>query len=211
MSLHDVDPGRARILLLRQGGLGDALVCVPIVRALRRALPGAEIDLLLSRRNHVIAPAYRPYVDRIWNYTKRPWPTLKLFAQLRARRYDVALDLLDGPSTTSRLLLRVSGATARVAIGRRPQGCYTDFAPSRLEPGIHIVDRLSQILVPLGIDPAAAPLDLEFPVTEADRNAADRLLGPPAREYRIGLNLSGGFPAKYWGRDHFVELASSTK
>ena len=202
---------RARILLLRQGGLGDALVCVPIVRLLRQALPGAEIDVLLSRRNHVIAPAYRPYVDRIWNYTKRPWPTLKLFAQLRRRRYDVALDLLDAPSTTSRLLLRVSGATARVGIGRRELGSYTDVAPSLVTPGIHIVERLSQILVPLGIDPSRQPLDLEFPVAPEDEAEADRQLGPAGGARRIGFNLSGGFPAKYWGRDHFIELVTSVR
>src|SRR5262249_27634987 len=149
--------------------------------------------------------------NRIWNYTKRPWPTLKLFAQLRARRYDVALDLLDAPSTTSRLLLQVSGATARVGIGVRERGSYTDFAPPLLNPGIHIVERLSQILVPLGIDPAKYPLDLEFPIAQPDLDAADQLLGPRVGRYRVGFNLSGGFPAKYWGRDHFIELARSLR
>jgi ADP-heptose:LPS heptosyltransferase len=207
MSLRDVDIRTARILLLRQGGLGDALVCVPIARALRRGLPEAAIDLLLSRRNQVIAPAYVPYVDRIWNYTKRPGQTLKLFAQLRRRRYGIVLDLIDAPSTTSRLLLRISGAVARVGIGERAEGSYTDAAPSRSGPGLHIVERMSQILVPLGLDPAAEPLDLEFPIPEADQAAAARLLGPPRGRYRIGFNLSGGFAAKYWGRARFIELA----
>ncbi len=207
MSLRDVNLAGARILLLRQGGLGDALVCVPIIRALRQALPGAGIDILLSRRNFVIAPAFQPYVNRIWNYTKRPWPTLKLFGQLRSWRYDVVLDLLDAPSTTSRLLLRVTGARARVGIGPREQGSYTDFAPSLLPPGIHIVERLSQILVPLGIDPSQYPLDLEFPVDQRELDAADQLLGPRTGQYRVGFNLSGGFAAKYWGRENFVALA----
>lgn len=207
MTLRGVDLRTARILLLRQGGLGDALVCVPIARALRRALPEARLDLLLSRRNRVIGPAYAPYVNRIWNYTKRPWQTLKLFVQLRRQRYDVVLDLIDAPSTTSRLLLRVSGAPVRIGIGQRSEGSYTDAAPSRRGPGIHIVERMSQILVPLGIDPAGAPLDLEFPIPEAEQAEAARLLGPRKGDYRIGFNLSGGFAAKYWGRARFIELA----
>ncbi|MEP6475095.1 MAG: glycosyltransferase family 9 protein [Gemmatimonadota bacterium] len=206
MSLPDIDLPTSRILLLRQGGLGDALVAVPIVRALRQALPVAKIDILLSRRNHVIAPAYRPYVGTIWNYTKRPWQTLTLFAALHRRHYDLAIDLIDAPSTTSRLLLRVSGARVRLGIGRRPESVYTDAAPSLMTPEMHIVERLSQVLVPLGIDPATVPLELEFPLSAADQETARVVLGPNRGEYRIGINLSGGFAAKYWGRDNFIAL-----
>ena len=206
MSLRDLDLGRARILLLRQGGLGDALVCVPVARALRQALPHARIDLLLSRRNYVVAPAYRPYVNTIWNYTKRPWQTLRLLAALGRQHYDLAIDLIDGPSTTSRLLLRASRARYRLGIGRRPESVYTDAAPSLFRPDLHIVERLSQVPQPLGIDPAAVPLTLEFPIDPADRDTAHVVLGPRQGECRIGINLSGGFAAKYWGRDKFIAL-----
>lgn len=206
MSIADLDLRHSRILLLRQGGLGDALVCVPVVRALRQALPDATIDLLLSRRNFVVAPAYRPYVNRIWNYTKRPLQTAALFLQLHRQRYDLAIDLIDAPSTTSRLLLGVSGARARLGIGRRQSKAYTDAAPSLVRPDMHIVERLSQILVPLGINPSTVPLDLEFPLTDAERETAEVLLGPKRDHCRIGINLSGGFAAKYWGRDNFVAL-----
>lgn len=193
-------PSDGRILLLRQGGIGDALVCVPVVRALRRHRPAARLDLLLGRRNAAAAAPYRPYVDTILTWDQRPAAAVRVLAALRRARYDAAVDLIDTPSTTSRLLLRAAGAPVRVGIAHAAPAPYTHPVPALDFPGMHIVERVAQVLVAFGIDPMAEPLELEYPVSPAEAAEAEAVLGGRRGRPRVGVNLAGSSPAKYWGR-----------
>jgi ADP-heptose:LPS heptosyltransferase len=44
-------PGPARILVIRPGGIGDAVLLIPALRALRKIYPGARLDILCEKRN----------------------------------------------------------------------------------------------------------------------------------------------------------------
>lgn len=193
-------PSDGRILLLRQGGIGDALVCVPVVRVLRRHYPGARLDLVLGRRNVAAAAPYRRYVDAVLTWDQRPLAALRLLAALRRARYHAAVDLIDTPSTTSRLLLRGAGAPVRLGLAHAAPAAYTHTVPALDFPGMHIVERVAQLLTAFGIDPAAEPLELEYPVSAAEAAEAEAALGGRRGRPRVGVNLAGSSPAKYWGR-----------
>jgi len=84
-----------KILLVRLDGIGDALVCAPLVAALRDA--GHTLGALLSTRNR---DAFRPGVFAARHVVERiPWPRhgstpgskRVALAQARAERYDAAL------------------------------------------------------------------------------------------------------------------------
>lgn len=64
----------ARVLLLRPGGLGDALLLWPLLTALRTAWPRAVFAVLAERRN-AGAFALNPLPDRplqVWCYDTSP-------------------------------------------------------------------------------------------------------------------------------------------
>jgi len=81
-----VDPaGVRRLLVIRPGGLGDAVHLVPLLRALRRRFAAAAIDCLMERRNAgFLGP---PLADRVLLYD-RP---AELGAAVRGG-YDVVVD-----------------------------------------------------------------------------------------------------------------------
>jgi ADP-heptose:LPS heptosyltransferase len=91
----------ARVLLVRLDGIGDALVCTPLIAALRAA--GHEVGIALSDRNAgIFAPATAiatHVLDRI------PWPKhgstpesrARADAEIAAQRYDVALIASEEP------------------------------------------------------------------------------------------------------------------
>jgi lipopolysaccharide heptosyltransferase II len=83
-----VDPaGVRRLLVIRPGGLGDAVLLVPLLHALRSAFAGAAIDLLMERRNAgLVDPAL---ADRVLLYDRRP--PRELWEAIRGR-YDVVVD-----------------------------------------------------------------------------------------------------------------------
>lgn len=91
----------SRVLLVRLDGIGDALICTPLIAALREA--GHELGLALSDRNADVfagsTAAARHVLERI------PWPRhgstpdsrARAAAEIAAQHYDVALIASEEP------------------------------------------------------------------------------------------------------------------
>jgi ADP-heptose:LPS heptosyltransferase len=193
-----------RILLLRQDRIGDVLVSVPVIRALRQSYPRARIDMLFSRANYGARQAIAPYIDHAWRYDKTPASAVRLFGAVRAAHYDVVVNLTDNPSVSSQLVAQWSGAPYRLGIRHERAGHYTHAVPLLDRRHVHIVERMAQLLLPFGIDPGHVPLDLEYPLSVADRALARTRLAPTDRPLRLGVNIAGSSRLRYWGNDNFI-------
>lgn len=77
--------------------IGNGILLLPLLQAIRQSLPGAEIHFLI---HHPVAELFREgtsgLIDRIWPYDqsvlmRRPWHYLKLLRQLRAEQFDLAI------------------------------------------------------------------------------------------------------------------------
>jgi lipopolysaccharide heptosyltransferase II len=95
LSESDATAGRSappdmvrRVLIIRPGGLGDAVLTYPMLTALRAGFPDARIDALVEARN---AGIYRinNIVDEIYRYDTNP---LTVFRHLKKNRYDLIID-----------------------------------------------------------------------------------------------------------------------
>jgi ADP-heptose:LPS heptosyltransferase len=75
------EPSISRILLVRLDGIGDALVCAPLVAALRDA--GHELGALLTTRNQTVF-AERAF-ERVHAVERIPWPRHGATPESRAR------------------------------------------------------------------------------------------------------------------------------
>ena len=77
-----------RVLMIRPGGLGDAVLTYPMLKGLRTAYPDTRFDALVETRN---AGIYRinNIVDEIYCYDTNP---LAVFKQLKKNRYDLIID-----------------------------------------------------------------------------------------------------------------------
>ena len=119
---------------------------------------------------------------------------------------DVVVDLVDHPSATAQLVIRWCGAPAAVGLLHAESGLYTHAAPVLDRSTVHPVERLAQLLLPFGIDPASQSLDLSYPLTPKDIETAQRTLGPTWRPLRLGVNLSGREAGKQWGSANYIAV-----
>jgi lipopolysaccharide heptosyltransferase II len=117
------NPAVRRILVTRVDLLGDVVLSLPAVRALRRAYPDAQVDMLVLGATAPILAA-DPDVDRVLTFDPyfwrtpaallRPatWRAARTFLRtLRAARYDLALSV---SGDIASILVRLSGARRRV-------------------------------------------------------------------------------------------------
>lgn len=197
-------------------GLGDLLCAVPALRALRAALPDAQITLVGLASARPFAERFAQYVDELLvcpgfpGVVSPPDPRAvpAFLAEAQARRFDLALQL-HGSGVTSNPLAALLGA-------RQTAGCFlpgqycpdeTRFVP--LPEDQHEIRRALAPLARLGL-----PLQgeaLEFPLRPEDRAALAAL--PQARALTPGgyvcLHPGASTPLRRWAPEGFAAAADA--
>lgn len=205
------------ILLVRLRLIGDVVFTTPIIRALKRRYPAARLTYLVER---AAAPVVKdnPEIDDVWEIDHaRGWARIRddvgLGRQLRARRFDIAVDLHGGPR--SAWLTWASRAPTRVGYdvaGRAWMYTRVVHRPRGLHPR-HSVQNQWDLLA--AIDPAlgepADPACDRVHMTvgpEAVAAASARLTswGVPTEAQVALVHVSAGNPFRRWPEAAFGEL-----
>lgn len=128
-----------RILVVRVDLLGDVVLSLPAVRALKRAYPEAQIDMLVLRSTASVLQA-EPEVAQVLTFDPGMWrrpaslikpgtwrDTLALLHNLRAAHYDLAMSI---SGDIGSILTRLSGARRRFGYADEAYGHFlTDALP----------------------------------------------------------------------------------
>lgn len=188
----------ANILLIRPGGIGDAVLLIPVIDHLRKVYPDACIELLAEQRNAGTFALCRG-VDNVLYYDK----PRELWALLR-RKYDVVID--------SEQWHRLSAIVARMIRSRVKIGYATN---ERKRLFTHPVDyshehyelkSFFELLAPLAIDPPATTATPFLSVPEKSRASADLLLGTLSEQPFVAIFPGASIAERRWGASKFSDL-----
>jgi len=223
------DPARPmakhRILIFRYGQLGDVLVALPAIRAVREEFPDAQISLLCDKHrnsNWVIAKQVLPpsLVDQVVTYDADSSgiplrSAVALFLQLRASRFDTLIYLAPRARTRAAVLRDVIFFRA---CGIKDIAGHKGIVP--LVPGArrdrplpiveHEADNLLERLRISGIDAASSRQGINLLLATAEREEADlwlenhskRTAGKPL----IAFSPGSKWPSKRWPEERYLEL-----
>ena len=97
-----------KILVIRPGGIGDAVLLYPALAALREEFPGSVVHVLAEKRNAGIL-ADCPYIDAVLLYDSSP---LKTLSGVIKEGYDVVIDTEQWHRMTAALSY-LTGASVR--------------------------------------------------------------------------------------------------
>ena len=216
-----------RILLLRLERIGDLLMSLGAIRAVRAQAPDAIIDLVVGSWNEGIAGLIAEVdhvesVDAAWlarGGGKEPSASLARRALTwRRRRYDLAINF-EG-DIRSHALMALSGARRRAGFAHAGGGpLLTDVA--EFDGGRHVADN-GLVLVerafdlPAGSLPRATTPDgrpsWRLSVPEAARAAAGatlQQLGATPHTPLLAVHAPGGRAIKQWPVERFADAATA--
>jgi heptosyltransferase-1 len=207
--------GYENILLIKPSSLGDIVMALPALSALRRCFPQARLTWLVRPEFAPLIEEH-PHLDEIVLFDRRrfaqAWRSpaaarslLTLVSELRGRRFDAVLDL-QGLFRTG-LLSWLSGSPHRFGPHWREMAYlfYTTSIPPRRE-WIHVVDYYLKLVGAMG----AADLHAEFVLPEkpAARATACELLSRHSIDpghYAIIIPGSAQ-SSKCWPAERFAAL-----
>jgi lipopolysaccharide heptosyltransferase II len=208
-----------QILLLRLERIGDLLMTLGPIEAVRARAPDARIHLVVGSWNASLARLV-PGIDS-HETLDVPWlarqdagaSTGALVRRARAwrgRGFDLALNF--EPDIRSNLLLALCGAPRRVGFSSGGGGAFLTHALS-YNPTAHTAVNALR-LVDAALPVAAGTTEPRnryprLPVPREARQAASALLGNAgASHLLVGLHASGGRQIKQWHMDRFSQVAT---
>lgn len=203
------------ILVIRQHDqLGDTLLALPALQALRGKFPSAHITFVASPYNAQVV-RYSPSMNTLLIYDKSkmffPWGLMGFLRQLRSRKWDVCFVLSTFCVSFTNALISYL-ARARFVIGydtaffHHPysRAFYTTEVP--FTEGGHETDVNLRLLAPFGIEPKEKFACLK--TCEEDDLWARSFQSALATKKFVLLHPAGRrYPERFWPRERFSALA----
>jgi ADP-heptose:LPS heptosyltransferase len=217
--------GVSRIAVLRGGGLGDLLYAIPAMAALKAAYAGASVTLLGTPiHEHVLSATSSPvdtvrvlpFSEGVRPGEEDPAELDRFFAEMRAERFNLAVQLHGGGRYSNPFLLRLG---ARHTVGSR-----TSDAASleRTVPYLYYQHEPLRALEVAGFA-GAPPVDLEARLTPANRLSPSSSSGNERGESGVLAELvdseaqalvvihpGATDPRRRWPAERFAEVAAAS-
>ena len=199
------------ILVIQLSALGDTILAVPTLRAIRHRFPDAQLTMLASPVN-LDYLAHCPDIDA--RVAFGGGITYKLLSTLRRERYDCAIDLEHWPRLSA-LLAYASGAPMRIgfsAAGQHRHFLFTEVVPHT--PGRHEVLNFLELAHLLECPPQGTHLEVWLSDAERKwvRDTLQREVGARCQRALIVLHPEAGRrgePRRRWPLERYVQLADA--
>jgi lipopolysaccharide heptosyltransferase II len=199
-----------KILIRGPNWVGDAVLAIPAIKAVRERFSRAEITLLVRPW---VAGLFTsaPFVDRVWSEEKPTGPAewIRITRDIRVRKFDVALLLPN--SFESALMIFLGGIPRRIgyATDARRWMLTNAIAPRRGRQ--HQVQYYLELVKSLSASVDVPSIEVHATVEE--RRGARTLLnaeGIPCDRRFMVLNPGAAYgSAKRWHVDRFADVADT--
>lgn len=198
-----------KILFIQLSALGDTILAMPTVRAIRHCFPQAEISFLASPTNLVYLQ-HCPYIDRQIEFSN---PLIQKIRALRSEGFDWVIDL-EHWSRFSAVLAYATGASQRIGFSAAHQFrhyLFNGILPHI--PGKHEV--LNFLSIAHLLECRTENTRLEVWIDEAEREWCRNVLAQEQvnpSDVLVVLHPEAGRrgePRRRWVLEHYVELADT--
>ena len=199
-----------KILITRLSHIGDCILTMPMLTAIRQAIPGAQITWAVETPTQQLLKCHPDLNDVLlvpkgWMKKFACWP--KLFRDLRAPKFDIVID--PQGITKSAALGWISGAPLRIGIRGQWGRELSPLLNNRLVVchASHLVDRTLELLKPLDI----SNVDTNFNLAVCPDSAESIQLyldREGLNERFVVINPGASWLSKRWETERFASVTS---
>jgi lipopolysaccharide heptosyltransferase II len=207
---NDFPMASPRILVIRPDRIGDVVLSVPVLEALRHQWPDAYLAMMVRPYTRDILVG-NPWIDEIVlddpdHAHRGPTGFLKQLKTLRAGGFDTALMLL--PTMRMAWLLFLSGIPRRIGVGHKVYQTMTftrSVSRNRYVPLRHETDYCLDLAKAIGAQTETGQVAIFL--SKEERSRAREVLNWSTEHPRIGLHPGHGQSAPNWTPERYGDLA----
>ena len=194
------DPVR-KILVIRPGGIGDAVLFFPLLHSLRESFPGARLDVLAERRNVGLFQANR-VADRALAYDRGAGR--ELLGILR-EGYDVVVDT-EQYHFLSAIIAYLTGASVICGFDTQGRGGLFTHRVGYSDQAYEVQSFLKLARVLTGREQPFDPEKPFFPVSEEHLRWARERLGNPVSGRLAVVSPGASMKQRLWAAGRYRQL-----
>lgn len=190
--------------------MGDLLLTLPAVHAIRQGFPSARVTLLIQEGLRPLLEGH-PDIDELWTtppHRSRSWiDAARWRGRLRKEQFDAVV--IFNPTGTFHLAAFLAGIPLRVGYDRKLGFLLTRRIPdTKAARKLHESEYNLELVRLLGNAPDEPAMTL--PVSDAADRLARRLLeshGVSSSQWPVAIHPWTSNPAKSWPLNSFLEVA----
>ncbi len=191
-----------KILLIRFSSIGDIVLTSPVIRAVKKQIPNAELHFLCKPAFKEVLEA-SPYIDKLYVWDI---PRETILAELKSENYDIILDLQK--NLRSHRIRRALGAKSFAFHKLNLLKWLTVNFKFHKLPDKHLVDRYFEGLEDLGV--INDGLGLDFFVSEKNEVKVESISPILNKEY-TAIALGAQHKTKVPPESKWIELIRNLK
>lgn len=198
----------SKILFIRLNRIGDALVTTPLLHEVKRQLR-CKVYVLSDRKNSFVF-SNNPDVDKVIVFPKGFKGFFETLDIIKKENFDAIVDLHDDVSTTVTYLFAMAQAPHKFGLKKANAQVYTKTVEKPDASTTHVIERVMALAELFNIKVCKEELNVNyFPKPQSDKKVEELLkMKFPEKKFLLGINISAGSPARFWGVENFRELIS---
>ncbi len=203
--LEDYENKETKILFIRLNRIGDALISTSLIHEIRKNIK-SQIFLLADKKNFFVFKNNKD-IDQLIIFQKGFRGIFNVLHFIKKNKINTIVDLHDDVSATVSFLVAFSKAANKFSLEKESKKIYSKTIP-KLEPSSHhVITRLMEIEKLFNISPSN-DVNIHYSPTNASIEMAIKYLNQnfPKRKFLIGVNISAGSNARFWGVENFKKL-----
>jgi ADP-heptose:LPS heptosyltransferase len=203
-----------KILFIKLAAIGDSILLIPTLRALKRKFPDAELTFVCSQINYSVIKKI-PYIDKIilcnvHSFIKNPVGFFKFISNLRKEKYELIIDAGQWERINA---IMTSLAKADFSIGFITGKQHKHYIYDRVVPHLktkHELENFLDLLVPIGINITPEDKKLEYFLNDKDFKFAENFWQENNLEDRTVICFHPGCgengKPREWDVERYIQL-----
>ena len=199
----------SKVLFIRLNRIGDALVTTPLLRQIKTQL-GCTIFVLADKNNHFVFE-HCPSVDKTIIFRKGLEGIHKVKSCIKKNNIDIVVDLHDDVSTSVSILMNSIDIKQIFGLKKENEKLYTNTVERLDSKTHHVIERTLELAKLFGFNPDYHQAEVEYKIQKKSLDFAESYMSQFNDRFNLGINITAGSSARFWGVNNYKELLSLLK
>ncbi len=198
------------ILIIRLNRIGDALVTTPLIKVLAET-GGFNVSVLADAKNKIVFEN-NPFVKETIVFKKGLAGFRQTIKRLNNLNFKIVIDAhVDVSTTVSFLVASLNAFT--LALKKSNAKLYSATLQPLTKEKTHIVERVLRLADYFNLNYSKDNVNIIYKPKEESLTFANKEIQKinPDRKFLLGINISAGSDARFWGVENYKRLIESAE